>query len=513
MKTIALIATLLVATPALAEITREDAEALSKQAFETLAPTGFSVAVVKDGKVIYADGFGKRALGKAGRVDADTMFQIASMTKSMTAAALAILVDEGKLGWDDKVIDYLPGFRLYDPYVTREFTIRDLLTHRSGLALGEGDLLHWPDAKSTRAEVIKGLRYLKPETSFRSTFAYDNLLYIVAGEVVGAVSGVPYEDFVEARLFRPLGMTRCRMGPSQTAKLSNVAKAHARAPGGAPEPVGFDPDEPSMAAGGAVCSANDLAKWAEFLLTKGLAADGTRILSEQRVADLFTPVTPMHTPGFLRRMGGSHMSGYALGWIVHDFEGGLIVEHGGAATGGGSQMVLLPEENVAVIALANDQVPITYAVPFALAERAANGEEDDWTGWAAGMMKRFADEAQSEKASAERTDAPPASLPLSAYAGTYHDPWYGDVYIRETKDGLYIDMPRSVLLKGPLVHHARDVFIARWPSRAINADAYVTFDLDENDAVIGMRMKAVSETTDFSYDYQHLSLERVSEKK
>lgn len=509
MKSVALAAALLVATPAFAELSSEQAKALSERVYQTLAPTGFAVAVVKDGELILAEGYGLRELGKRGSVNADTIFPLASVTKSMTAAALAMLVDEGKLSWDDRVIDHLPEFRLYDPWVTREFTIRDLLTHRSGLPLGAGDLLFWPDARSTRADVIKGLRYLKPETSFRTAFAYDNLLYIVAGEVVGAASGVPYERFVEDRLFKPLGMTRCRMSVESAATLGNLVTPHARKPGGAPEPISHDPDEPARAAGGAYCSARDLAKYAQFLLAGGVAPDGERLLSEDRIRDLFSPVTLNRTPGPLRRMSRSHLTAYALGWQMHDFEGELMAEHSGGGSGVVTHVALLPEKNAAAIALSNDLAPAPVAFVFDALEALADGEDDDWVGFAAEMKAAFDSKGGEQTEMTPPAGAAQPSLPVSAYAGTYRDPWYGDVHVRETDGGLAIDMHRSRLLKGPLVHYARDTFLARWPNRSINADAFVTFELDESGKVVGIRMKAASELTDFSYDYHHLELKRV----
>jgi CubicO group peptidase (beta-lactamase class C family) len=168
---------------------------------------GLAVAIVKDGKVEFVKGYGVRKLGEPAPVDEQTLFGIASNTKAFTAAALAILVDEGKISWDDPVIKHLPGFQMYDPFVTREMTVRDLLTHRSGLGLGAGDLMFFPPTTFTRDEIVARLRYIKPATSFRSKYAYDNVLYLVAGQVVAAVSGKSWDDFIKERIFAPLGMT------------------------------------------------------------------------------------------------------------------------------------------------------------------------------------------------------------------------------------------------------------------------------------------------------------------
>jgi CubicO group peptidase (beta-lactamase class C family) len=199
---------------------------LAARAMEAFQTPGIAVGVVQDGELVYAKGHGVREIGRPDPVDPDTLFQIASLTKAFTAAALGILVDDGTLDWDDRVIDYLPEFQMYDSWVTREFTIRDLLTHRSGLGLGAGDLLFWPQAKSTREDIIRAMRHLEPETSFRTAYAYDNLLYAIAGEVVRAVSGVPWEDFVETRIMQPLEMTGCRAFPDRVAGQTNRATPH-----------------------------------------------------------------------------------------------------------------------------------------------------------------------------------------------------------------------------------------------------------------------------------------------
>ena len=169
---------------------------------------GIAVAVVKDGKIIHAKGYGVRSLNTMQKVDENTLFGIASNSKAFTVAALGILVDEKKIKWDDKVTDYIPEFRMYNPYVTEEFTIRDLLTHRSGLGLGAGDLMFWPDSSNfTKKDMIHNLRYLKAVSGFRTKFDYDNNLYMVAGEVVARVSGMSWEDFIQTRILNPLGMT------------------------------------------------------------------------------------------------------------------------------------------------------------------------------------------------------------------------------------------------------------------------------------------------------------------
>ncbi len=196
------------------------------RSMRTFDVPGLSLAIVKDGKVLAAKGYGVRKLGEATPVDQDTLFGIGSNTKAFTTACLAMLVDEGKIAWDGPVRQYLPDFQMYDPYVSHEMTVRDLLTHRSGMGLGQGDLLFYPPTTYTRAEIIHKLRYMKPASSFRSRFAYDNLLYMAAGQVIPAVTGTSWDDFVRQRIFLPLGMTNSNVSIDSFKSGDNIAYPH-----------------------------------------------------------------------------------------------------------------------------------------------------------------------------------------------------------------------------------------------------------------------------------------------
>jgi CubicO group peptidase (beta-lactamase class C family) len=206
-------------------------EADVNRTMRTFDVPGIAIAVVKDGKVVAAQGFGVRKLGEPAKVDGQTLFEIASNSKAFTAAALAMLVDEGKLSWDDRVTKHLPDFQMYDAYVTHEMTVRDLLTHRSGLGLGAGDLLWWPSTGFTADEIIEKLRYIRPATSFRNSYAYDNLLYIVAGKIVAQKSGKSWGDTVRERILKPVGMNATTTSLAENAGIQNQANAHARIDG------------------------------------------------------------------------------------------------------------------------------------------------------------------------------------------------------------------------------------------------------------------------------------------
>ena len=484
--------------------------AIARQVFEEFAPTGLGVALVQNGELVFSGGYGFRRLGQPAKIDTDTLFPIASLTKGFTAAALAVLVDEGQLDWDDRVIDHFPEFRMADPWVTREFTIRDLLTHRSGLPEGAGDLLFWPDGKATRAEVVQALRYLEPTSSFRTEYAYDNLLYIVAGEVVGAVAGTAWEDFVESRLLAPLGMNDCSALASRVSRDANRATQHGRVGGfGDPTPLPDDPDEPTSAAGSIVCSVSSMTRWMRFFLDKGLTAEGERLISEQQMAELLTPVTLMRTGGYIRERGRTHFSAYALGWEVSDFHGYFLAEHSGAGIGTTAYIALVPELDAAVIALSNDFTYATGMFVMQTIDSLIRDEPHDWIGETVRITARMKELAAENSEEALSGVSGTGELELETYAAVYQDPWYGNVVVEFEADTLKIDMTRSKALTGELIRLNGERFLAKWADRTLNADAYVVFELSADGSVSGMKMSAVSPYTDFSFDFHDLDLVRL----
>jgi CubicO group peptidase (beta-lactamase class C family) len=476
---------------------------------------GITVSVVHDGKTFYADGHGVVEVGSAVPVSDRTLFQIGSLSKAFTAAALAILVDEGKLTWDGAVIDYLPEFRMYDPWVTREFTIRDLLTHRSGLAPGAGDLLMFPDGKATPAEVIRALRYLKPASSFRSQFAYDNQLYIVAGEVVARIANMPFPAFLEQRLLAPLGMSGCVASADRAAPTAERATAHMLVDG---KLVTTTTRVTPLvaAAGGVICDARGMSNWMSFMLNGGVSREGKRLVSEEQFAQLTRPVTLLDTPAYLSEHAGTYLNAYSLGWNVSTFYGQPMLSHSGGVWGMTSFIAVLPKQGLAVFASGNQMSAAPRAVVYDIVDQflrdSAPGAGKDWIailGRASQDRQTAAADAVARAAESRNAKSTP-SLPLEAYAGTYRDAWYGDVRVSVGKDGrLEFRSDRNEPLQGPLEHFQYDTFIARWTDRRLMADAFVTFLLGADGTVEGIRMKAVSPATDFSYDFHDLDLERV----
>jgi CubicO group peptidase (beta-lactamase class C family) len=509
---LAFAASLICATALAQEPTDAFIAETAERAMETFNTPGMAIGIVKGGELVYAAGHGVRDIETGEPVDPDTIFQIASLTKAFTTAALGLLVDEGKLGWDDKVIDYLPEFRMYDPWVTREFTIRDLLTHRSGLGLGAGDLLFWPNQDSSRQEILEAMRHLAPETSFRTAYAYDNLLYVIAGEVVGAVSGMPWEDFVETRIMAPLGMEDCRALPSRVTDNDNRATPHMEVDGEL-QTTFFSGGGPTAAAGAVNCSVTGLARWAAMHLAGGALPDGERLLSEATHAELWTPVTLMPVSATSREHSRTHFRAYGLGWGLQDFLGYLYISHSGGLQGMTTYLALMPELDVAVIVLTNQFTPSYVTVANAILHSYISKSPADWVSIVGDAMAEQGSEAQQvvENAFANRNAESSPSLPMEAYAGTYRDAWYGDVSVEDDLGTLVMRFSRSDLLTGPLEHFQYDTFVARWQDRSLLADAYVTFTLGADGKVESIRMKAVSPATDFSYDFHDLDLRRVED--
>lgn len=495
-----------------------DAPAFNRHVVEAMRGRdvpGMAIAVVRDGQVVLAQGYGVRRLGGGDPVDADTIFPTGSTGKAVTAAALAILVDDGKLGWDDKVIDHLPDFRMYDPWVTREMTVRDLLVHRSGLGLGAGDLLFIPRTSRSREEIVRALRQIKPATSFRSAYAYDNILYIVAGQLVTQVSGQPWERFVRDRIFRPLGMKTAVSDERDRFATSNRAQPHARLDPRLrglgeqqvlPEREGLG--QVGAPAGGLSWSANDWARWMQTQLALGATPDGGRVWSQASAQAMWTPQVPLPIQPYPAPITGitPQFSNYALGWNVQDYRGVKVVQHGGAVFGVLAFVVLVPDRHLGIALQINaEDVDVLRGLGYELLDQLLGFEPRDWVGAFETWNRNRLDEGLKalQGASAGKAKASRPSLPLAGYAGAYADPWYGPIAIGERGGKLRIDFRQTPNMAGTLVHWQYDTFRVDWDDRAIEP-AYVSFALDAAGKVDRITMKPVSPLADFSYDYEDL---------
>ena len=481
---------------------------LANKALEAFNVPGMAIAVVKDDEVVHAKGYGISDINTKTPVTKDTLFQIASNTKSMTAAALAILMDEGKLTWDDKVIDYLPEFRLVDPYATREFTIRDMLTHRSGLPLGAGDLLFWPDKAGDLQSVFKALSIIPPATSFRSKYAYDNLLYILAGEIVSRVSGMAWADFVEKRIFAPLEIEECRSTHARVPEKANQATPHIYLNGELQAVSPFN-DDLLGAAGGVNCSVSALTAWLRTQLHHGRMPGGGQLFSKERHAEMWTPVTIIQATSPEKIGERIDISHYALGWYISEYDGYQRISHGGGLIGMVSYVMLLPEVNLGILVFTNQQngyaiQAVTSPIISGYINKAPALTFDEFVSQANRSTNQAEEQMKALWEGRNKESKP--SLPLSAYAQIYNDPWYGDVEILEKPNGLYFRSTVSPSLRGWLKHFQYDTFVVEWDDRTLFADAYVRFILDEAGTVERIDMKKFDPRTDFSYDFHHLDL-------
>jgi len=483
-----------------------EVDAFVTDALKRFDQPGAAIAVVQDGKVVFQQGWGVRRLGEPARVDDQTLFQIASNTKAVTAAALAILVDDGKLKWDDPVTDYLPWFRLGgDPYVTREFTVRDLLIHRSGLSLGAGDLL-WFHANFTREEIARRLRYIAPTASFRSRYAYDNVLFIVAGEVVKAASGMEWDDFVRTRIFQPLGLRNTQTSVRLFRAGGNVASPHARIDGRMTV-VPFDTVD-NIGPGGAInSSVAEWARWLRVQLDSGRVEGDRRLWNAARTREMWHPgiTIPIGnpTPGFEALQ--PNFQGYALGWGVRDYRGLKLITHTGGLSGMLSRVFLVPEKRLGIVVLTNGETGAFNALGWWVLDYYLRAPRTDWTAafLQAGQQSADRDRAFEDSAQAARHREVGPSLPLAELAGHYADAWYGEVTVKVEDGHLVLYWSRSPSLTADLEHWQYDTFRARMRVRNA-ADAFVTFSLGYDGRVERMTLAPFLPSTDFSFNYQDL---------
>lgn len=514
---LATICLLLTSVASQAQLTSSEIDQLAERTLKTFDVPGIAVAVVKDGKVVHSKGYGVRSINSPQKVDENTLFGIASNSKAFAAASLAILVDEGKLKWDSRVIDYIPEFRMYNAYVTEEFTIRDLLTHRSGLGLGAGDLMFWPGSNNfTLKDIIHNLRYLKPVSGFRSKYDYDNLLYMVAGEVVARVTGTSWEEFTEQRIMKPLGMNKSASSFNRLADKTNIIDPHAKIEGRV-QVVPRDRFEFGNSAGGINSSIADMSKWVIMLLNKGKYGDGKQLFSEKVQKDMWSPQTiiPVNGPGNYN----THFQAYGLGWNLSDVMGYKQVSHTGFVAGMVTQVTLIPELNLGIIVLTNQQIGAAFSA-------ISNQIKDSYFGIKGkDRVKEMSNQLNSNLGSADKevaqiwktvADADKNKLQpanLEQFTGTYQDVWFGDAVISMKNGKLFFESKRSPRIAGELHYYKGNTFVAKWTDRTLEADAFVMFGLDYEGLPSTIKMNPISWMTDFSYDFQDLNFTRKTEKK
>jgi CubicO group peptidase (beta-lactamase class C family) len=486
---------------------------------------GLAIAVVKDGKVVVARGFGVKKLGEAAPVDGKTLFEIASNSKAFTAAALAMLVDDGKLAWDDPVTRHLPDFQMYDAYVTKEMTVRDLLTHRSGLGLGAGDLMWWPTTSFTTDEIIHNLRFIRPATSFRNSYAYDNLLYIVAGKIIAQKSGKSWGETMRERILKPVGMTSTTTSLAENAGNPNVANAHSKIDGKIAA-VKAMPVANAVGAVGINTNADDIARWMNVLLdggkldSAGKDAGGKeiRLFSAAQSREMWTPQTPMKISEPKPPLAATkpNFFAYGLGFQLRDYKGQKLAQHGGALQGFYSRVVLVPESKLGIAILTNaESGGAMTALQYRLLDQYLGAAPSDWIKLIGDVEAEAhaKEQARLKNATSTRAAKSKPSLALAAYDGDYQDAWYGKATIKAVGNKRVLSFAKTPDLTGELEHFQHDTFIVRWKERNFNADAYVTFSLNPDGSIERMKMAPVSTETDFSYDFADLMFTPVKTDK
>jgi len=503
-------------------ISDREIETLAEHAMAEFNVPGLAIGIVRGDKTLYARGFGVRQLGAPDPIDIDSLFKIASASKAFTAAALAILVDEGKISWDGRVTDHVPEFLLSDPWVTANFTVTDLLTHRSGFRNHVGDQLLWPEPNSfTREDIIRAFRYFDMVSGFRSEYAYDNLLYIVADEVIARVSGRTWGEFVDERIMRPAGMKRCFAGEIPQKEMHNLAIPHGVVEGqlsiiergrisGQP-PV-------NAAAGGIVCSLGDMLTWAKTQLLRGTTPGGVRLFSAAQSREMWLPRTRLGVSERDFRYNRTHFFFYGLGWRLSDVNGYLQVSHTGSVAGFRSYVVLIPEMELGVVVLSNgSSVQARDAVMNSIIRSFMQLEPLDWIqifkneNETSEMVERSQEEEpatgvnQSEPILSKAGNEPG----LTQLVGRYRDPWFGDVVIRMEDGQLVYASEKSPKFIGSMQHHDGDRFVVRWSDRSMNGDAWVLFERGEDGSVVSMSMLALYDGGD--WDYKDLHFTRVEQ--
>jgi CubicO group peptidase (beta-lactamase class C family) len=484
-----------------AGLSAADLDSYARKVLADWHAPGVAIAVVKDNKVLLSRGYGVREIGKPELVDDQTVFDIASCSKAFTATALAVLADEGKFRWDDKVTKYLPTFELYDPFVTREMTVRDLLCHRSGLATFGGDLV-WYNTTYDRAEVVRRARFLSPVTSFRSAFGYQNILVLAAGEVVTKAAGQSWDDFVKNRIFTPLGMstafTRSKACPANAATPHTVKNDK---PIAVPR---YDADNIAPAAG-VHASVDDLAKWLRLQIGLG-QFEGKRIYSAAQAKAMWSPQTMLPLAGDPGMPGATHLKAYALGWFVSDYHGRLRVEHDGSIDGMFSKIVLLPELKAGVVALTNSDTPAAELMCLRaidglldLPPRDRNTEQ-----LTRHKAREWREMTQLDRTLSNRPKNAKPVMPLTEYAGKYGGDLYGDVTVTLEDGKLVLRFLPAPAFVADLEHWQNDKFRVKW--RRLNPyipDGWATFVIDNGKPV---ELKVDCPNDDF--DFKELELKR-----
>jgi CubicO group peptidase (beta-lactamase class C family)/beta-lactamase class A len=467
-------------------------DAYIEQVMQSFQVPGLSVGIVKDGKIIHAKGYGVKKLGDPSPVDENTLFSIASNSKAFTATAMAMLVDEGKLKWEDKVIKYLPWFKMSDDYVTTNLTLRDLFVHHSGLTAYANDVLLFPPSTFTRKELLGKLKDVKLSHDFRTVYAYDNILYLAAGEVIEVASGMTWEDFVKSKIFNKIGMDNSVSRFSTLRKQPNIAYSHVVRDGELHVIESFfdqNIGDASNPAGGIASSARDMSKWLITQLDSGQTPDRSRLYKTASTTELWKIIRPMPVgkePEWLKP-AQKHFSGYALGFRTYDYRQHQIIGHGGLLTGFVSQIAMVPNLNLGVVVLTNQLSTGAYwSIINHILDFNMKAEPFDWLAgykkeWDASAARR--DSLQKKRLTILPDSSLRMSLPLEQYAGVFKDELMGHIEIATRADGLSMSFVKSPNYNADLVHFHGDLFRAYYKNKNMGEGPFLSFSLNPDRTV------------------------------
>lgn len=495
-----------------AQISEQELDNLVNQTLEAFTVPGISVGIYKDGKVIYAKGHGVKAMKTQEAMNEETLVGVASNSKGFTCFAISMLIDEGKIRWDDKVRKYIPEFKLYDPWVTEEFTIRDLVTHRSGYPLGGGDLMFFPDGNNfTVDDVIAGVQHVPPLSSFRSNYMYNNNMYIIAGEVIKRVSGMEWTEFIEEKIMKPVGMTNSKGSYARVTDKSNIIEAHTRADGVVIQ-IPHDWSETANAAGGIISNVPDMLIWAEFLMNGGVTKEGKRLISEERMWELWSLQTPK--PVRPNNSYDTHFSGYALGWNVSNVKQYKQVTHTGGLIGTVTQFTMIPDLDLAIVVLTNQMVGAAFtSITNTIKDSYLGYGDRNWLGKNKERMDAYYARMEAmkkevyDKVEAQKSTSCP--IDQNNIVGTFTDKWFGDIVISHDGSDYNVKCVKSPRLFGKMYHYEGSTFVIKWNDRSYDADVYVNFSMDEKGKAQNANMKYIAPITDFSFDFHDLRLKRT----
>lgn len=484
---------LLLAAPAPAQRTRDPLAGLDRYVERAMADwgvPGLSIAIVRGDSILVAKGYGARRAGEPAGVDAETIFAIGSNSKAFTTAALGMLVDEGKLAWGDPVVRHLPWFQLRDPWITRALDLRDLVSHRSGLA--RHDALWYATGRTTE-QVVRQLRFVDTEVPFRTGWLYNNNLYLTAGLVIERASGMTWDEFVAARILRPIGMTRSSTTVRGLERDANVASPHMMLEGRL-QAVPYRNIDNAGPAGSINASALDMARWLRFQIDSG-RVDGRRLLAPAQFAEMWRGRAIIHDPLFRALFGPGELVEYGLGWFLWLHRQHKVVLHGGNIDGMSGLVSFIPDQRIGVAVLTNMNQSFAHAgITRWVFDRLLNGPDEDWSGKTLAMLKaaEASGAAQAERWKTERVQGTAPSLPLERYAGQYADSLYGTITIRAEGGALALDLDPGH--QAELSHWHYDTFRARYRDPTMNEGPnFVTFRMNARGQVDGVRVAGFTE--------------------